>query len=100
MQELRVTVVRHHERQRDAVLREPPWQMEGNSSHRIHDCAYQCVSLVRVHPAVKPPAFLRVTHHCCKAGVRILEMMQDADAINDVERTEVRDGQIAPMQFS
>ena len=56
------------------------------------------MALHRIGPAVEMPARLRVSEHRAKAFLRLLQVMDHADAERQVVRAEIQAREIAPVQ--
>jgi len=60
---------------------------------------HDAVALAAVNPAMKTTARARVPENGIETSLGLLKVMQHADAIDEVELTEVCSREISPMQF-
>src|SRR5205823_13247010 len=96
---LRPQKIWNDQRQRDRVLREPPRQSRGDAAQRIDGGADQRVPFARVDPAMKAPARFRGAEHGVESEARLDEVVQHADAVDEVDGAEVDFGEVTTAEL-
>jgi hypothetical protein len=96
---LRIDEVRNDDRERETVFREPPGKTRAQTPQGFNEVSDERVSLLGIYPAVESAAGAGVTEHGVEARAWILEVMKDADAVDEIEWTEVDPRQVSAVEL-
>jgi hypothetical protein len=68
-------------------------------SQRVDQVPDERVAFFGIDPTVESPSRARVPEHGVEARARILQVMEDSDAVDEVELAEVDPGQVSAMEL-
>src|SRR5437764_10392602 len=93
---LRIKIIRQNQRCSDEVLGHPPREVRGDFPERIDEPDDDSVSFASIYPAMEAAARPNVCDDGFETAVRALQMMQHADAVNEVETVAAKRSKIRP----